>query len=156
MEQLKHECGMATMRLLKPLSGYQEQCDTLMYGLNRRYRMMAKQHNRGQVGAGGAALKFPAEPCEAHLLSECVVGNEAIQDLFSAVYHRFSISSNQELADVDYASKNISFSGEIYTGHLQYASTGKRGLSYTLSFRRQPLARQPSARFSRLNSERVA
>lgn len=137
MEQLKHECGVAMVRLLKPLLYYKERYGTWMYGLNKLYLMMEKQHNRGQEGAGLAALKLQAEPGEEFLFRERAVGNGAIQDIFSAVHHRFSQFTNQELADVDYASKNISFVGEIYMGHLRYATTGKRGLSYVHPFLRR-------------------
>ncbi|MCF0235340.1 MAG: amidophosphoribosyltransferase [Bacteroidaceae bacterium] len=137
MEQLKHECGVAMVRLLKPLSHYKAQHGTWMYGLNKLYLMMEKQHNRGQEGAGLAALKLAADPGEEYFFRERAIGNGAIQEIFSAVHEKFANYSKNELADVDFASKNIPFAGEIYMGHLRYATTGKRGLSYVHPFLRR-------------------
>lgn len=137
MEQIKHECGVAMVRLLKPLSYYKEKYGTWMYGLNKLYLMMEKQHNRGQEAAGLAALKLQAEPGEEYMFRERAQGNTAIQEIFASVHSKFSNFSSEELADADFAGKNIPFAGEIYMGHLRYSTTGKRGLSYVHPFLRR-------------------
>ena len=137
MEQLKHECGVAMVRLLKPLSHYKARYGTWAYGLNKLYLMMEKQHNRGQEAAGLAALKLNANPGEEFMFRERAMGNTAIQQIFAAVHEKFANYSSSELADADFAGKNIPFAGEIYMGHLRYATTGKRGLSYVHPFLRR-------------------
>ena len=125
------------VRLLKPMAYYQQRYGTWMYGLNKLYLMMEKQHNRGQEGAGLAALKLGAEPGEEYFFRERAIGNTAIQEIFSTVHNKLANYSPTELADVDFASKNIPFVGEIYMGHLRYSTTGKRGLSYVHPFLRR-------------------
>ena len=143
MEQIKHECGVAMVRLLQPLSYYKEKYGTWMYGLNKLYLMMEKQHNRGQEAAGLAALKLQAQPGDEFMFRERAQGNTAIQQIFSAVHSKFSAFSQEQLADVDFAGKNIPFAGEIYMGHLRYSTTGKSGLSYVHPlFTKKQLARQ--------------
>ena len=137
MEQIKHECGVAMVRLLQPLSYFKEKYGTWMYGLNKLYLMMEKQHNRGQEAAGLAALKLQAEPGDEFMFRERAQGNTAIQEIFAAVHAKFSTFTPEELADVDFAGKNIPFVGEIYMGHLRYSTTGKRGLSYVHPFLRR-------------------
>lgn len=137
MEQIKHECGVAMVRLLKPLSYYKEKYGTWMYGLNKLYLMMEKQHNRGQEAAGLAALKLQAEPGDEYMFRERAQGNTAIQEIFASVHSKFSNFSSEELADADFAGKNIPLAGEIYMGHLRYSTTGKRGLSYVHPFLRR-------------------
>ena len=137
MEQLKHECGVAMVRLLKPLSHYKARYGTWAYGLNKLYLMMEKQHNRGQEAAGLAALKLNANPGEEFMFRERAMGNTAIQQIFATVHEKFANYSSSELADADFAGKNIPFAGEIYMGHLRYATTGKRGLSYVHPFLRR-------------------
>ncbi len=137
MEQIKHECGVAMVRLLQPLSYYKEKYGTWMYGLNKLYLMMEKQHNRGQEAAGLAALKLQAEPGDEFMFRERAQGNTAIQEIFAAVHAKFSTFTPEELADVDFAGKSIPFVGEIYMGHLRYSTTGKRGLSYVHPFLRR-------------------
>jgi hypothetical protein len=99
--------------------------------------MMEKQHNRGQEAAGLAALKLQAEPGDEFMFRERAQGNTAIQEIFAAVHAKFSTFTPEELADVDFAGKNIPFVGEIYMGHLRYSTTGKRGLSYVHPFLRR-------------------
>ena len=108
-----------------------------MYGLNKLYLMMEKQHNRGQEAAGLAALKLQAEPGDEYMFRERAQGNTAIQEIFASVHSKFSNFSSEELADADFAGKNIPFAGEIYMGHLRYSTTGKRGLSYVHPFLRR-------------------
>ena len=125
------------VRLLKPLSHYKARYGTWAYGLNKLYLMMEKQHNRGQEAAGLAALKLNANPGEEFMFRERAMGNTAIQQIFAAVHEKFANYSSSELADADFAGKNIPFAGEIYMGHLRYATTGKRGLSYVHPFLRR-------------------
>lgn len=98
---------------------------------------MEKQHNRGQEAAGLAALKLQAEPGDEYMFRERAQGNTAIQEIFASVHSKFSNFSPEELADADFAGKNIPFAGEIYMGHLRYSTTGKRGLSYVHPFLRR-------------------
>lgn len=98
---------------------------------------MEKQHNRGQEAAGLAALKLQAEPGDEYMFRERAQGNTAIQEIFASVHSKFSNFSSEELADADFAGKNIPFAGEIYMGHLRYSTTGKRGLSYVHPFLRR-------------------
>ena len=86
MEPLKHECGVAMIRLRKPLSYYQEKYGTWMYGLNKLYLLMEKQHNRGQEGAGLAVVKLQSEPGDEYLFRERAEGSSAIQEIFNAVH----------------------------------------------------------------------
>lgn len=137
MESLKHECGVAMVRLLKPLSYYQEKHGTWMYGLNKLYLMMEKQHNRGQEGAGMACLKLNASPGEEYMFRERALGTSAIQEIFSTVHHKFSDYKQEELHDACFAGSKIPFAGEIYMGHLRYSTTGKSGLSYVHPFLRR-------------------
>lgn len=137
MEPLKHECGVAIVRLLKPLSYYQQKYGTWMYGLNKLYLLMEKQHNRGQEGAGLASVKLSAAPGEEFMFRERALGSGAIQELFSAVHHKFKEYSKEELCDADYADCHIPYAGEIYMGHLRYSTTGKSGLSYVHPFLRR-------------------
>ena len=105
------------VRLLKPLSHYKARYGTWAYGLNNLYLMMEKQHNRGQEAAGLAALKLNANPGEEFMFRERAMGNTAIQQIFAAVHEKFANFSSSELADADFAGKNIPFAGEIYMGH---------------------------------------
>ncbi|RRD76936.1 amidophosphoribosyltransferase [Alloprevotella sp. OH1205_COT-284] len=137
MEQLKHECGVALIRLLRPLSHYQEKHGTWKYGLNKLYLMMEKQHNRGQEAAGLAAFKSEAVPGDEFFFRKRAEGTAAIQEIFSSVHSDIANYTQQELADVDFAGKKIPFAGEIYMGHLRYSTTGKSGLSYVHPFLRR-------------------
>ena len=90
MEPLKHECGVAMIRLRKPLSYYQEKYGTWMYGLNKLYLLMEKQHNRGQEGAGLAVVKLNSQPGDEYLFRERAEGASAIQEIFNAVHAQFA------------------------------------------------------------------
>lgn len=109
MEQLKHECGVAMIRLLKPLDYYKAKYGTWAYGLNKLYLMMEKQHNRGQEGAGIASVKLNTTPGKEYMFRERAEGKDAITEIFSKV--------------------NEDFAGDIYMGHLRYSTTGKSGLN---------------------------
>lgn len=130
MEPLKHECGIALVRLLKPLSYYQEKYGTWMYGLNKLYLLMEKQHNRGQEGAGFAAVKQHAAPGEEYLYRQRAEGSNAIAEIFSDTHRLFADYTSEQLSDAVFAQEHISFAGECYMGHLRYSTTGKSGLSF--------------------------
>ncbi len=117
MEELKHECGVAMIRLLKPLEYYEQKYGTWAYGLNKLYLMMEKQHNRGQEGAGIACVKLGTEPGSEYMFREKAEGKDAITEIFSRV--------------------NRDFNGELYMGHLRYSTTGKSGLTYVHPFLRR-------------------
>jgi amidophosphoribosyltransferase len=137
MEQLKHECGVAMVRLLKPLDYYQQKYGTWMYGLNKLYLLMEKQHNRGQEGAGLACVKMDAEPGEEYMFRERALGSGAITEIFANVQNAFKHYTTDELCNAQFAQRNIPFAGEIYMGHLRYSTTGKSGLSYVHPFMRR-------------------
>ena len=117
MEQLKHECGVAMIRLLKPLEYYEKKYGTRAYGFNTLYLMMEKQHNRGQEGAGIASVCMNKEPGTEYMFREKAEGKDAITEIFSRV--------TQEMA------------GELYMGHLRYSTTGKSGLTFVHPFLRR-------------------
>ena len=117
MEQLKHECGVAMIRLLKPLDYFEKKYGTWAYGFNKLYLMMEKQHNRGQEGAGIASVSLNKEPGTEYMFREKAEGKDAITEIFSRV--------TEEMA------------GELYMGHLRYSTTGKSGLTFVHPFLRR-------------------
>ena len=117
MEQLKHECGVAMIRLLKPLSYYEQKYGTARYGLNKLYLMMEKQHNRGQEGAGIACVSLDAPAGTEYMFRERAEGKEAIAEIFRRV--------------------DENFVGQLYMGHLRYSTTGRHGLKYVHPFLRR-------------------
>ena len=137
MEPLKHECGVAMIRLLKPLEYYQEKYGTWMYGLNKLYLLMEKQHNRGQEGAGLACVKLEANPGEEYMFRERALGSGAITEIFGTVQNHFKDLAPEQLHDAGYAKKCLPFAGEVYMGHLRYSTTGKSGISYVHPFLRR-------------------
>ena len=137
MEVLKHECGVAMVRLLKPLSYYQEKYGTWMYGLNKLYLMMEKQHNRGQEGAGMACVKLGTQPGNEYMFRERAEGKDAIREIFGTVHANYRGVPASQMQDAAYAKEQLPFAGELYMGHLRYSTTGKRGLSYVHPFLRR-------------------
>ncbi|MCQ2216476.1 MAG: amidophosphoribosyltransferase [Bacteroidales bacterium] len=121
METLKHECGVAMIRLLKPLSFYKEKYGTEHYGLNKLYLLMEKQHNRGQEGAGVACVKLNANPGDEYMFRERAAGTTAITEIFNNIA----------------SMPTGSFLGEVYMGHLRYSTTGRSGLDYIHPFLRR-------------------
>ena len=117
MEQLKHECGVAMIRLLKPLDYFEKKYGTWAYGFNKLYLMMEKQHNRGQEGAGLATVCLNKQPGTEYMFREKAEGKNAITEIFSRV--------TEEMA------------GELYMGHLRYSTTGKSGLTFVHPFLRR-------------------
>ena len=137
MEILKHECGVALIRLLKPLEYYQEKYGTWMYGLNKLYLLMDKQHNRGQEAAGLACVKLQADAGEEYMFRERAFGAGAITEIFGPVHTQFKDLTEEQLHDAEYAKKCLPFAGELYMGHLRYSTTGKSGISYVHPFLRR-------------------
>ena len=117
MEELKHECGVAMIRLLKPLSYYQRKYGTWRYGLNKLYLLMEKQHNRGQEGAGIACVNLDAPAGTEYMFRERAEGKDAITEIFKRT--------------------DDSFAGQLYMGHLRYSTTGKSGLTFVHPFLRR-------------------
>ena len=130
MEPLKHECGVAMIRLRKPLSYYQEKYGTWMYGLNKLYLLMEKQHNRGQEGAGLAVVKLGTQPGEEYLFRERAEGTGAIQEIFDTVHSALGVVPREQLADPIYAEEHLPYAGNCMMGHLRYSTTGKSGLTF--------------------------
>lgn len=137
MEQLKHECGIAMIRLRKPLDFYQQKYGTWMYGLNKLYLLMEKQHNRGQEGAGVACVKLDAHPGEEFMFRERAEGTSAISKIFADMHKQIREVANGDIDDVEYARQFVPFAGELYMGHLRYSTTGKAGISYVHPFMRR-------------------
>ncbi len=126
-DALKHECGIAVVRLLKPLSYYKEKYGTAMYGINKMYLMMEKQHNRGQDGAGFASIKLDVEPGERYISRIRSNQQQPIQDIFAQINER--INTEFEKApdmkdDVDLQKKLIPYIGELMLGHVRYGTFG--------------------------------
>lgn len=136
MEQLKHECGVAVIRLLKPLEYYREKYGSYAYGLNKLYLLMEKQHNRGQEGAGVGVVKNDARPGCEYIFRERALGANAITDIFGEIGKKLSEYALDELT-ADEVEKFVPFLGQINMGHLRYSTTGKSGLSYVHPFLRR-------------------
>lgn len=130
MEQLKHECGVAMVRLRKPLSYYQEKYGTWRYGLNKMYLLMEKQHNRGQDGAGLVCIKLTAPPGEEYMYRERALGNTAIASVFSAIENQILSYNPNERRDANFAQTHVPYAAECYMGHLRYATFGKQEIQY--------------------------
>lgn len=130
-------CGIAMIRLLKPLEFYQEKYGTWQYGLQKMYLLMEKQHNRGQEGAGLATIKLDVPSGEEYIWRDRVEGKNAIQEIFADM-HKTMASKDQEIVNsAQLAKLNLPFAGELYLGHLRYSTTGKSGLSYVHPFLRR-------------------
>ena len=125
------------IRLLKPLDYYQQKYGTWMYGVNKLYLMMEKQHNRGQEGAGIACVKLDTAPGNEYMFREKAEGSNAITEIFKTVQQGFAALTPEQLADAGYAKDNADFAGELYMGHLRYSTTGKSGLKYVHPFLRR-------------------
>jgi amidophosphoribosyltransferase len=139
-ELIKHECGIATLRLLKPLSFYQKKYGSAFYGINKMYLMLEKQHNRGQDGAGFASVKLDMEPGNRYISR--VRSNEAqpIQDIFKKINERINeeLELHPEiLEDIDSQKKNLPYLGEVHLGHVRYGTFGKNSIESVHPFLRQ-------------------
>ena len=131
-EALKHECGIALVRLRKPISYYTEKYGTPLYGMNKLYLLMEKQHNRGQEGAGLACIKLNAQPGNEYIFRERALGSGAIGECFAAANKAIAAGRAAGLSDDD-----MPYVGECYVGHLRYSTGGRNGMSYVHPFLRR-------------------
>ncbi|MFC5047841.1 amidophosphoribosyltransferase [Aquimarina hainanensis] len=139
-DALKHECGIALVRLLKPLEYYKEKYGSAFYGVNKMYLMMEKQHNRGQDGAGLASIKLDMSPGERYISRVRSCQSMPIQDIFSQVNERINkeLTANPEYTnDVALQKKNIPYIGEVFLGHVRYGTFGKNSVESVHPFLRQ-------------------
>ena len=139
-DQIKHECGIAFIRLLKPLSYYQEKYGTALYGLNKLYLLMEKQHNRGQDGAGIATIKLDMKPGSRYISRYRSMAQNAVADIFGYVQNKFVDIQNETpelMKDTEYLKQNVSFIGEVLLGHLRYGTHGKNSIENCHPFLRQ-------------------
>lgn len=135
MDALKHECGVAMIRLRKPLAYYREKYGSYSYGLDRLYLLMEKQHNRGQEAAGIGVVKLNACPGEEYVYRERALGTGAIDEIFARV--GASIPSNLNSLPAEEVDHFTPFVGQVYMGHLRYSTTGRSGMEYTHPFLRR-------------------
>ncbi len=139
-DQIKHECGIALIRLLKPLSYYQQKYGTALYGLNKLYLLMEKQHNRGQDGAGIATIKLDVPPGNRYISRYRAMGSGAVSEIFEYVQKKFADvqrETPEKLHDAAWLKENISFTGEVLMGHLRYGTHGKNSIESCHPFLRQ-------------------
>lgn len=134
---LTHECGIALLRLKKPLQYYINKYGTAFYALNKMYLLMEKQHNRGQDGAGIANIKLDVSPGKRYISRMRSVDNKPIQDAFGKIMSRFESLNADQLSDADYLQQNFAFTGELSLGHLRYGTYGKNDIENCHPFLRQ-------------------
>ena len=139
-DAIKHECGIALLRLKKPLEFYKEKYGSAFYGIQKMYLLMEKQHNRGQDGAGFASIKLDVEPGERYISRVRSNDTQAIQDVFKQINERI----NEEMAahpeygdDVAALKANIPYIGELFLGHVRYGTFGKNSIESVHPFLRQ-------------------
>lgn len=137
MEPLRHNCGMVMVRLLKPMSHYRKKYNSIQYGLSRLYLMMEKQKNRGQEGAGIAAVKLVANPGEDYMYRERALGAGAISEIFDGIQSQLAKATPEQLANDKYIMRNYPFIGDLYLGHLRYSSGGRNSISDVHPFLRR-------------------
>ena len=139
-DPIKHECGIALLRLKKPLEFYLKKYGSAFYGLNKMYLLMEKQHNRGQDGAGIANIKLNMEPGERYISRVRSIDPKPIQDIFKRINRRFQDIEKQSpslLKDIEYLKKNAGFTGELFLGHLRYGTFGRNSIESCHPFLRQ-------------------
>lgn len=139
-DALQHECGIALVRLLKPLEFYKEKYGTAFYGIQKMYLLMEKQHNRGQDGAGFASIKFDVEPGQRYISRVRSNASQPIQDVFAQINERINdeMSNHPEYADnIALQKENIPYLGELFLGHVRYGTFGKNSIESVHPFLRQ-------------------
>ena len=139
-DAIKHECGIALIRLLKPLEFYKEKYGSAFYGVNKMYLMMEKQHNRGQDGAGFASIKLDTAPGERYISRVRSIAQQPIQDIFAQINERINreFTEHPEYTDdVALQKKNIPYIGEVLLGHVRYGTFGKNSVENVHPFLRQ-------------------
>ena len=139
-DPIKHECGIALLRLKKPLQFYIDKYGSALYGLNKLHLLMEKQHNRGQDGAGIANIKFDMEPGDRYISRTRSIKKSPIQDIFDQINGKFKSIADENpelLKNVDYLKKNAGFTGELFLGHLRYGTFGRNSIESCHPFLRQ-------------------
>ena len=135
MEPLKHECGIAMIRLRKPLAYFKEKYGSVFYPLGRLYLLMEKQHNRGQEAAGVGVVKLNSCPGQEYVFRERALGTGAIDEIFARIGK--VLPHDLDAIDADEADRTTPFIGEVYMGHLRYSTTGRSGMEFTHPFLRR-------------------
>jgi len=123
-DQIKHECGIALIRLLKPLDYYQRKYGTLLYGMNKLRLLLQKQRNRGQDGAGVATLKLNPKPGTKYIKRERNTSANYLEDIFKKIYKNFQNIPSHKLENADWMKQKVPFTGELLLGHLRYGTHG--------------------------------
>ena len=139
-DAIKHECGIALVRLLKPIQYYKEKYGTAFYGINKMYLLMEKQHNRGQDGAGFASIKFDIEPGTRYISRVRSNEQQPIQDVFAKINERLNsvIQQNPDkIDDLEWQMKNLPYVGNLFLGHVRYGTFGKNSIESVHPFLRQ-------------------
>ncbi len=138
-DAIKHECGIALLRLKQPLQFYRDKYGTSFYGLNKMYLLMEKQHNRGQDGAGLANIKFDVPPGQRYISRMRSNSNRPIMDVFEQINARFKDIADdpEKLGDPNFLKSNFGFTGELFLGHLRYGTFGKNSIESIHPFLRQ-------------------
>jgi len=139
-DQIKHACGVAFIRLLKPLSYYQKKYGTALYGINKLYLLMEKQHNRGQDGAGVATIKLDIDPGKRYISRHRSMASNAVADIFEYIQKKFAEiekETPERMKDAEWLKQNVSFTGEVLLGHLRYGTHGKNSIENCHPFLRQ-------------------
>ena len=136
-DQIKHECGLAMIRLLKPLEYYHEKYGTALYGINKLQLLLQKQRNRGQDGAGVATIKFDIPPGNRYISRHRSIGSSYLKDLFDSIYENFNDCSPEQMGDVAWLKKNKPYIGELLLGHLRYGTHGANNIETVHPFLRQ-------------------
>ncbi|MDE5423297.1 amidophosphoribosyltransferase [Ancylomarina sp. DW003] len=139
-DQLKHECGIALVRLRKPLEYYQEKYGTWQYGIQKLCLLMEKQHNRGQEGAGAASIKIDQQPGTKYIHRHRSNGNQPIKDVFDSIYGDLAIkreANPEQFEDAKWAKENVPFAGEVYLGHLRYGTFGRNSIDFVHPVKRE-------------------
>jgi amidophosphoribosyltransferase len=139
-DAIKHECGIALLRLKKPLDFYLDKYGSAFYGINKLHLLMEKQSNRGQDGAGVANIKLDMQPGERYISRYRSIDNKPIQDIFNYITNRFKQlgeENPEHLKDINYLKKNAGFTGELFLGHLRYGTFGRNSIESCHPFLRQ-------------------
>jgi len=139
-DPIKHECGIALLRLKKPMEYYLEKYGTALYGINKMHLLMEKQHNRGQDGAGIANIKFDMEPGQRYISRTRSIKKNPTQDIFDQINGKFrqiQQENPEHLTDVNFLKQNVGFTGELFLGHLRYGTFGRNSIESCHPFLRQ-------------------
>jgi amidophosphoribosyltransferase len=136
-EQIKHECGLALIRLLKPLSFYQKKYGTALYGLNKLQLLLQKQRNRGQDGAGVATIKLDMEPGSRFISRKRSNSPQYLRDVFAGIYDHFNDVPEEKMKDVEWLKENLPYTGELLLGHLRYGTHSSNTIETVHPFLRQ-------------------